>query len=630
MNMCRQSLIGLATVSALLTGLAGVAPVAADDRDDCVKGSGDARIAACTRVIASTPRDHVAWAYANRGLGWRSKGDNDRAIADLDEAIRIDPRHAPAYVSRGWSWHIKHDEERAISDLNEAIRLDSNNAEAYAARGAIYETQKDLDRALSDYDAWTRIQPNNHYAYFARGSVYERKKDYDRALVDYNAAISSDPKFVFAYSNRGLVYLARRDYDRALADFNEAIRLDPNFAGAHQRRGAVYLENKQDYDRALADFDDAIRIDPNMVSAYLGRGNVFYKRQDYDRALSDYNNAIRLDSKNSAAYNGRGVVYNERRDYDRALADFNEALRLDPANVRAIANRGLAYQGKGDLTRATAELYEALRRDTTLGYARLALANIKPATPSTATAPTGPAQPAGKPLRRVALIISNSNYASFGTLPNPKHDAELIASVLKLVGFQSVELKSDLTRDQTLKALQDFAAASDNADWSVFYYSGHGVAYNGVNYMVPVDARLKADRDIDIEAVDAGKVSNAMAGASKLHLVVLDMCRSNPFIKSMKRTTMSRAIGRGLAPPPEDDSGEYTAFAARDGQEALDGDGDNSPFAESLAKRLQMPNVDVRRVFDYVRDDVLRVTNRQQQPFTYGSLPPVDFYFVQR
>ena len=215
-------------------------------------------------------------------------------------------------------------------------------------------------------------------------------------------------------------------------------------------------------------------------------------------------------------------------------------------------------------------------------------------------------------------------------LPNPKHDGDLIASVLKGVGFQSVVVKSDLTRDQMLKALQEFAALSDNADWSVVYYSGHGVAYNGINYMIPVDARLAADRDIDIEAVDVGKLSGVMAGSSKLRLIILDMCRSNPFVKQMRRTIASRGIGRGLAPPPEDDAGEYTAFAARDGQEALDGDGNNSPFAEALAKRLQMPNVDVRRVFDYVRDDVLKVTNRQQQPFTYGSLPPVDFFFVQR
>jgi uncharacterized caspase-like protein len=232
--------------------------------------------------------------------------------------------------------------------------------------------------------------------------------------------------------------------------------------------------------------------------------------------------------------------------------------------------------------------------------------------------------------RRVALIIGNSNYAAQGALPNPRNDAALIASVLRTLGFQSVEVKSDLTRDQTLRALQEFAPLADNADWSVVYYSGHGISYNGINYMIPVDAKLKADRDIDIEAVDVGKFSTSIAGASKLRLIILDMCRSNPFIKSMTRTIASRGIGRGLAAPAETEAGEYTAFAAKDGQEALDGDGNNSPFAEALARRLQMPNVDVRRVFDYVRDDVLKATHREQQPFTYGSLPPVDFYFAQK
>ena len=91
-----------------------------------------------------------------------------------------------------------------------------------------------------------------------------------------------------------------------------------------------------------------------------------------------------------------------------------------------------------------------------------------------------------------------------------------------------------------------------------------------------------------------------------------------------------RRVARGRAAPPETEAGEYTAFAARDGQEALDGDGSNSPFADALAKRMQMPNVDMRRVFEYVRDDVIRVTRKQQQPFTYGSLPPMDFYFVRK
>ena len=227
-------------------------------------------------------------------------------------------------------------------------------------------------------------------------------------------------------------------------------------------------------------------------------------------------------------------------------------------------------------------------------------------------------------------MIGNTNYQAQAPLVNPVNDANLIASSLRSAGFQQVVVKNDLTQSQLLMAIREFAVIADKADWSVVYYSGHGVGYNGANYLIPVDARLKVDRDIDIESVDVGKIYSAISRSKSLRLVILDMCRTNPFAKTMTRTIASRSIGRGLVAPSESESGEYTVFAAKDGQEALDGEGANSPFAEALAKRLLLPNTDITRVFAYVRDDVMRVTNRQQQPFTYGSLPPADYFFVQK
>jgi len=231
---------------------------------------------------------------------------------------------------------------------------------------------------------------------------------------------------------------------------------------------------------------------------------------------------------------------------------------------------------------------------------------------------------------RVALIIANSNYNAQIPLQNPINDAKLLASSLSAAGFKSVTVKTDLTRERMLNEIHDFAALADTADWAVVYYSGHGISYSGVNYMVPVDAKLAVDRDVDLEAIDVGKVFAAIDGAKKLRLVILDMCRSNPFMSTMRRTVASRSIGRGLA-PMEPDAGVLTVFAAKDGQEALDGDGKNSPFAKALAKYINKPNLEVRRLFDYVRDDVMDSTDKKQQPFTYGSLPgKEDFYFIQR
>jgi hypothetical protein len=231
--------------------------------------------------------------------------------------------------------------------------------------------------------------------------------------------------------------------------------------------------------------------------------------------------------------------------------------------------------------------------------------------------------------RRVALVIGNTQYAHVPVLPNAVSDAQALAKSLEATGFQSVTLKMNLTREQLVLALSDFAKQADGADWAAVYYSGHGIEYRGINYMIPVDAWLKVDRDIDLETVDVGKVSSAIEGASKLRLIMLDACRDNPFLEQMKRTVATRSVSRGLA-RIEPDAGTLIVYAAKHGETALDGEGKNSPFATALIRRMQMPRIELRRLFDLVRDDVLAATNRRQQPFSYGSLSgSEDFYFVR-
>jgi hypothetical protein len=232
--------------------------------------------------------------------------------------------------------------------------------------------------------------------------------------------------------------------------------------------------------------------------------------------------------------------------------------------------------------------------------------------------------------RRVALLIGNGDYEHAPTLPNATNDAKSLAAALTASGFQSVTLKTNLKRDEIISALSDFARIADTANWAVVYYSGHGIEYRGTNYIIPTDARLLMDRDIDLEAVDIGKVMNVVDGAKRLRLIILDACRNNPFLDQMKRTIASRAITRGLA-PVEPDAGSLIVYSAKHGETALDGDGKNSPFAAALLNRIQTPNLEIRRLFDLVRDDVLASTCKQQQPFTYGSLSgSEDFYFTTK
>ena len=232
--------------------------------------------------------------------------------------------------------------------------------------------------------------------------------------------------------------------------------------------------------------------------------------------------------------------------------------------------------------------------------------------------------------RRVALVVGNSAYRNVSALPNPKSDAASIAAALRQTGFQSVTLLTDLDRDKLTNALQKFAEVAETADWSVVYFAGHGMEIGGVNYLIPIDAKLSSDRDIAFQAIPLEVVLNAAERAKKLRLVILDACRDNPFAAQMKRsmTVATRSVTRGLA-QVEPEAGTMVVYSAKHGETALDGTGGNSPFATALAKNIQTPGLEVRLLFDTVRDDVMDSTGRKQQPFSYGSISArQQFYFT--
>jgi uncharacterized caspase-like protein len=177
-----------------------------------------------------------------------------------------------------------------------------------------------------------------------------------------------------------------------------------------------------------------------------------------------------------------------------------------------------------------------------------------------------------------------------------------------------------------LQALREFEARASVADWAVVYYAGHGLEIGGVNYLVPVDANLETERDVEDATISLQRVLAALEGAKKLRVVILDACRNNPFADQMKRKGATRAISRGLA-PVEPDPGTLVAFAARQGEVALEGDGKDSPFVTSLLQRLAQPGIEINKVFRQVHDDVLAATDRQQEPAIYSSLSGEDFFF---
>jgi uncharacterized caspase-like protein len=230
--------------------------------------------------------------------------------------------------------------------------------------------------------------------------------------------------------------------------------------------------------------------------------------------------------------------------------------------------------------------------------------------------------------KRVALVIGNSAYQHAARLPNPANDASAVAKLLKDIGFDVVDFRRDFVATDLRRAIREFAQQARGADIAIVYYAGHGIELNGTNYLVPTDGRLDQDFDVEDETVPLDRLLAAIEPAKRLRLVMLDACRDNPFVKKMKRTVATRAIGQGLAKVEPTSSDTLIAFAAKAGSIANDGEGPHSPFTAALLKHLPSPTVDVRLVFGRVRDDVLASTRGKQEPFVYGSLAGSDVALV--
>jgi tetratricopeptide (TPR) repeat protein len=552
-----------------ILGLIMAGPALADSAIETCRDAGaaaDARLAACTSVAA------------------------DAAVTGASKAS------AHAYI--GDTLARKRDYDGAILAFTRAHEADPENVFYINARGLAHANKGDEESALADYDLCMKLRPNYPAPHNNRGIIFMRRGDFDQAFEEFSAAIrlnAPQNRYTNLY-NRGRVQTLRKQYDSALADFAAAKQLNPEAPQVSVFRCIAYTEMGK-FDDALADCNAVLARYPKAIYTLTSRANAHLAKGDLDKAMADYNQAIRLSPNYVRAYVGRGQLFERRRDPGAARSDYRAA---------------------------SAALAKVEDIETTLArrFARERLAALQAGSnkPSAAKTPTGP--------RKVALIIGNGVYKNVQPLANPPRDARLIASTFRELGFATVTLAPDLTRDKFFAALHEFGREAENADWAVVYYAGHGMEIGGVNYLIPIDAVLAADHEAETQAVALEQVIASVAGARKLRLVMLDACRDNPFEKTMQRTMALKLVSKGFS-NIEPEAGFMVVYAAKHGETALDGESDNSPFAKALARDIKAPQVEIRKLFDIVRDDVLNATKRAQQPFTYGSPPGrEDFYFV--
>lgn len=559
--------------------------LAATDVETCRDNQADAaaRLTACTAVTADDKVTGKPKAFANWYIGdsLLKKRDYDGALAVLNKALELDPDNATVLNSRGLAYSNKGDEEHALADFDLALQRRPNFPAPYNNRGLIFMRRGELQRAYDEFNIALSLNAgaNRYINLFNLGRVQTLRKLYESALANFAEGKQLNPEGWQIPNYRCNTYAEMGRLDVALADCNEVLAQHPKWAGPLAGRGNVY-RIKGDLDAALKDYNDAIKYNPNFVRAYVGRGQLYEQRKDMVAARADYRSA--------------GAALTRVDDFETALARRFAKERLA---VLVAADPSLRSQSTGPVAPPAGKL-------------------------------TVPAAPVASGARKVALIVGNGAYRSVPKLDNPPRDARLIADTLRSLGFQTVTLAPDLARDQFFAALRDFGREAEKADWAVVYYAGHGMEIGGVNYLIPTDAKLAADHDAETQAVALEQVIAAVSGAHKLRLVLLDACRDNPFEKTMQHTIALKLVSKGLS-NIEPEAGFMVVYAAKHGETALDGDSVNSPFATAVAHEIKAPKVEVRRLFDIVRDDVWEATKHQQQPFTYGSLPGrEDFYFV--
>ncbi len=237
---------------------------------------------------------------------------------------------------------------------------------------------------------------------------------------------------------------------------------------------------------------------------------------------------------------------------------------------------------------------------------------------------TGPADAA----KRYALVIGNSAYQHAPVLPNPQNDARAMSEALESVGFE-VLVGIDLTKAGMVDIVRRFSRVLDETEVALFFYAGHGLQVYGENFLVPVDAELKQENDLDFETMSMRLVLRQLGRRDRrTNLIFLDACRDNPLARNLARSmgqARSISVGRGLS-TTESGLGTLIAYATQPGNVAVDGAGGNSPFTAALAKWLREPGLEVRQVMSRVRQTVMTETDFKQVPWDHSSLIG-DFYF---
>jgi tetratricopeptide (TPR) repeat protein len=279
----------------------------------------DLVIGGCTALIQSGKFSgkNLAIVFYLRGKAYRSKGESDKALTDLTQAIKLDPKHSLAYEERGGLYvSSKKDYQAALRDLALAIELAPNNSTAWAYQGdAFYGAGQDQS-AIASFEQSIKLAPDWMWPANDRGELYADRGDYQEALRDFDHVVAVSAAYAMGWNNRCRVNAILGRLDQALKDCDEALKINPKFTNSMKKSG--------------------------RVSARQHRAFVLLKAGRFDEAIQDYTLALDILS-NAETLFGRGTAKLKKGDKAGADADIASAKALDPTIGEKFVGFGVKY-----------------------------------------------------------------------------------------------------------------------------------------------------------------------------------------------------------------------------------------------------------------------------------------------
>jgi lipoprotein NlpI len=652
-------------------GVLAPAPVAAQTRDQttCLAGADRNLAAICNRFIDDVSRtiDQLVsgkahadnkqlalyerynlrgGAYQAMARRFAANADSDkarelglRAIQDFDAAIRLDPSLTHALLNRGIAWAQLGAFDSAVADLDRVLRIDPSNALAFNNRGGIYSDSGDFDKAIADFQQATALKPNLAEAYINRGSVYLQRKQYDRAIADLDAGVRLGTRTLYVLAARGRAWRDLGDDTRAKADFEAALA-----APAPDQRSKAVQDALGELLRALQEKTEREQAAARRKAELEGiereraeRERLQIQKAERERIERERAEKAALAAAEKAAREKLALEEAARAKAERERAAREEAERRQAAREKARLEEAARRQAELErIERVRAEREKAEREKAELAGLELAQKAARERADRERLEREREAREQAEReqarARRVVLVIGNSAYATAGSLyplRNPRNDAAAIAKAFEALDFM-VLLGIDLDRTQTAELMERFIHAAAAADTAVFFFSGHGLQANEVNYLAPVDA----DTGDLATFINLQSVETRLQSERGVRIMFIDACRTRPraatgLAERLPQPRGSFVLGvRGLGPgaPRNVPHGMLVAYAAAPGEGAEDGVRLNSPFTGALLKHLLTPGLDLRRLLARVRQEVIADTDGRQHPHDEDGLVAEEFY----